>query len=172
MSAYDFWISVSSSFVSTLYHILSPPVSTLYSIIPPFVSTLDCIYSLLEITLTTFPIVRSIAIWYSVPEKNFIVPVIHLQIGLGIYILNNFLDVVWRSFIQVRSWTVIQWWYWTKSSQKYRKPPNMGCKWWCNVNIQNYAAKEATGHKIVNPRTKRWSWNYNRFFWNIVKKKK
>ena len=45
MSAYDLYISVSPSFVSTLDHVLSPIVSMLYSILPPSVSTLDYIYS-------------------------------------------------------------------------------------------------------------------------------
>ena len=33
-------------------------------------------------------------IWKSVPVKNFIVPLIHLQIGLGNYVLNNLLDFI------------------------------------------------------------------------------
>ena len=33
-------------------------------------------------------------IWKSVPVKNFIVPLIHLQIGLGNYVLNKLLDFI------------------------------------------------------------------------------
>ena len=32
--------------------------------------------------------------WYSVPVKNFIVPVLHLQIGLGNDVLNNLIDFI------------------------------------------------------------------------------
>ena len=38
--------------------------------------------------------VRSIVMWDSVPVKNFIVPVLHLQIGLGNDVLNNLLDFI------------------------------------------------------------------------------
>ena len=38
--------------------------------------------------------VRSMAIWDSVPVKNFIVPVLHIQIGLGNYFLKNLLDYI------------------------------------------------------------------------------
>ena len=31
------------------------------------------------------------SMWYSFPEKNFIVPVLHIQIGLGTYSLKNLL---------------------------------------------------------------------------------
>ena len=34
------------------------------------------------------------ATWNSVPAKNFIVPVIYLQIGLGNYVLNNLIYLI------------------------------------------------------------------------------
>ena len=50
----------SSSFLSTLDHVLSPPVFTLDSILPPSVSTLDSISYFLGLTLTTFPTITSL----------------------------------------------------------------------------------------------------------------
>ena len=38
--------------------------------------------------------VRSMVMWYSVPVKNFIVPVLHIQTGLVSYVLNNLLDLI------------------------------------------------------------------------------
>ena len=38
--------------------------------------------------------VRSVEIWDSVPVKNLIVPVLHLQIGLGYDVLNNLIDFI------------------------------------------------------------------------------
>ena len=38
--------------------------------------------------------VRSMEMWDSVPVKDFIVPVLHLQIFLGNNFLNNLLDII------------------------------------------------------------------------------
>ena len=77
------------------------------------------------------------------------------------------LTIMWRSYLQVRKWPVIHWWHWSKSQLKTGKPPNMGCQCLFNAATQIYAAKAATGHEIVNPGTKWWSWNYNLFGWKF-----
>ena len=66
ISAYNLCISVSFSFISTLHPVLYPPVSTLDSILPPSISMVYYIFPLFELTLTTFPTVCCIHIWFPV----------------------------------------------------------------------------------------------------------
>ena len=54
------------------------------------------------------------SMWDSVWVKNFIVPVIHIQIGIANDVLSNLfilLTLVWRSYLQVIKWPIIQWWH-------------------------------------------------------------
>ena len=55
MSACELCIHISSSFIYTLYPVLSPPVSNIDSIISPCVSMMDLVSSLFDPTLTKFP---------------------------------------------------------------------------------------------------------------------
>ena len=71
------------------------------------------------------------AMWYSVPVKNFIVPVLHLQIGLGNDDLNKFIDFIDSDVEKlstgeevVRNMLVTL----NQVIEKYGKPPNMGCQ--------------------------------------------
>ena len=64
--------------------------------------------------------VRSMTMWDSVPVKNFIVPVLHLEIGLVNYFFFNFLislTLIWRSYSQVINCPIIHWLHWTKLLQ-------------------------------------------------------
>ena len=49
---------------------------------------------ILKIELTQARGVSSMAMWDSVPVKNFILPLLHIQIGLGNDVLNRLLDLI------------------------------------------------------------------------------